>query len=43
MKIYGCKICDFEGIRKEVRKHIRNNHLWKGSKLNGQIKSREFK
>ena len=43
MKIYKCKYCGYESIRKVVRKHIRKNHFWKGSKLNSQCIKKEFK
>ena len=42
IKIYECKLCDFTGIRKEVRKHIRENHFWRGEELPKKIKSNKF-
>ena len=43
IKIFECKLCGFKGIRCLVRKHIRENHLWKGKELSSKIKSKEFK
>jgi len=43
IKIYECKLCNYKGTRKEVRKHIRENHLARGEILSTKIKSYEFK
>lgn len=42
IKIFVCKLCHFKGIRKEVRKHIRENHLWKRGYLSESMISRKF-
>ena len=44
IKIFECKLCKHRGIRKEVRKHIRDNHFWKmGKSLTDQTNVEEFK
>ena len=44
IKIFECKFCEYKGTRKEVRKHIRKNHLWQGKKsLQASVKSYEAK
>ena len=44
IKMFECKLCEYKGIRKEVRKHIRENHFWKDENvLSSKIKTYEFK
>ena len=43
IRIYECKLCEYKGTRKAVRKHIRENHLARGEELSKKVKSSEFK
>ena len=44
IKIFECSLCNHKGTRKSVRKHFRENHLWKdGLFLSSKIKCSEFK
>lgn len=41
IKIYECKLCREKGARHSVRKHIRENHFWKGKKLSDKITTKK--
>ena len=46
MKLYSCKICRqrgkrFTGTRRDVRHHIRQDHLIKSKKMTGDISKHE--
>ena len=42
IRIHECKLCEYKGTRKAVRKHIRENHLARGEELSKKVKSKEF-